>query len=81
MPWAMESSGLERMRAAGFAEAAEQDFVAGFDKHQSRGMLGHELAINSGKLFDLLAFAGVHQERGAFDFAAAFDVEFAEGGD
>src|SRR5271170_4462194 len=73
--------GAERVRTAGFAEAAEQNFVAGFDEDAGGGMFGDELAINSGELFDLLAFAGVNEERGAFDFAAAFDVEFAESGD
>src|SRR5271155_4441130 len=73
--------GAERVRTAGFAEAAEQNFVAGFDEDEGGGMFGDEFAVNSGELFDLLAFAGVNEERGAFDFAAAFDVEFAESGD
>src|SRR5277367_357086 len=73
--------GTQRVRTARLTEAAEQNFVAGFDEHEGGGMFGDELAINSGELFDLLAFTGVNEEGGAFDFAAAFDVEFAEGGD
>ena len=81
IPWAIESVLAQRMRTARFAEATKQDFVARFDKYQGRGMFSRELAVDTGELFDLLAFAGVHQQRGALNLAAAFDVEFAEGGD
>ena len=76
----MDASVPQRMRAARLAEAAHQSFVAGFDENERGGMFGAQLAINSRQLFDLLALARVHQQRGAFDFAAAFFVKFAEGG-
>ena len=43
-------------------------------------MFGGELAVNARQLFDLLAFARIHQQRRAFHFAHAFDVKFAEFG-
>ena len=72
--------GTERMRTARFAEPPHQRFVARFDEHERRGMFGGELAVNPGQLFDLLAFARVHEQSRAFHFAHAFDVEFAEFG-
>ena len=69
----------ERMRAARFAEAAHQSFVARLDEYQRGGVLAAQLAKNSGQLLDLLAFARVDQQSRAFDFAA-FVIKFAESG-
>ena len=68
------------MRAARFAEAAQQSIVARFDEHERRGMFAAQLAIDSRELFELLALARVHQQRRALDFAAPAFVKFTERG-
>ena len=68
------------MRAAGFAEAAQQSGVARFDEDERGGAFAAQLAINSGQLVDLRAFARVHQQGRAFHFAAAAFIELAESG-
>ena len=71
MPSATDRPSAQRMRTARLAEPPHQHFVACFDKNQRRRMVGRELAINSGKVFDLLAFARIHQKRSTLDFARA----------
>jgi hypothetical protein len=44
-------------------------------------MFATELAIHLGEIVDLVAFAGIDEKGGAFNFAAAALVKFAEGGD
>ena len=68
------------MRAARFAEAADQRIVARFDEDQRDGMLAAQPAVHLRQIFDLLALASVHEQRGALDFSAAALVKFAEGG-
>ncbi len=80
MPSAMEPPCAKRMRAAGFAEAADQRLVARFDEHQGHGMLAAQLAIHLRQILDLLAFAGIHEQRGTLDFASSAFVKLAEGG-
>src|ERR1700734_2465449 len=64
----------QRMRAARFAEASGQGLVVGFEEHKLHGLLAAQTANNARQFFDLLAFASVHKQSGALNFAAAFLV-------
>ena len=55
------------MRAASFAEAAHQDGVGGFEENNLRRNHAPDRFQDSGKLFQLGAFAHVHDKRGAAD--------------
>ena len=71
----------QRMRTARFAEPPQQRLIGGFDEHQTRGHLPANLLIQSRQTLNLIALAGVHQERGALHFGIAIKIEFAERGD
>jgi hypothetical protein len=43
-------------------------------------MLARKPPVHLGQVFDLAAFAGVHEQRGTLDFATAAFVKLAEGG-
>src|ERR1700691_3795988 len=66
--------------AASFAEATHQRVVAGLDKNQRYGKFVAQLAVDFRELGQLFAFASIHQERSAIDFAAALEVEFGKSG-
>ncbi len=62
MPSAIDTAMCQRMGAPRFAEAADQRVVAGFAENQSDGMLAAQPAIHLRQVFDLLAFARVHEQ-------------------
>ena len=61
----------QRMRAARLAEAAQQRLIGGLDKNQRRGHLPPDLLVDRRQPLELIAFARVHQQRGALNFGIA----------
>src|SRR5215469_2264599 len=79
-PFGYGKSVAERMRAASLTEASQKRFIARFDEYERRRMILRQRTIKNRQLFDLFAFTRIDEQRGAFDFAAPFVVQFAEHG-